>query len=85
MDKMSRATELDHNEKLMKEDPTDLTAIVYDGTDKIQHLFGDIRSELADDSINNEWDMEIRKCLNYYMQIDESIKDLVINLETVNW
>ena len=65
--------------KLMKEDPTDLTAIVYDGTDKIQHLFWRyLDPELADGAINSEWDREVRrKCLNYYMQIDESIKDLV--------
>lgn len=64
---------------LMKKDPTDLTAIVYDGTDKIQHLFWRyLDPELEEQTVTSEWAKLIReKCLNYYKQIDKSIKDLV--------
>jgi predicted AlkP superfamily phosphohydrolase/phosphomutase len=65
--------------KLMTDDPTDLTAIVYDGTDKIQHLFWRfLDPELASQTITNDWEKQIReKCLEYYTQIDNSIKELV--------
>lgn len=64
---------------LMQSDPTDLTAIVYDGTDKIQHLFWRyLDPSLVDATTANPWDTHIRElCLNYYRQIDQSIERLV--------
>lgn len=63
---------------LMKTDPTDLTAVVFDGTDKLQHLFWRyLAPELADPN-PSPWDAHIRDmCLAYYRQLDESIETLV--------
>jgi len=67
----------------MDKDPTDLTAIVYDGTDKIQHLFWRyLDPVLSKDSTTDEWHKQVReRCLAYYRQIDSSIERLVSRLD----
>ncbi|MBD2183267.1 alkaline phosphatase family protein [Planktothrix sp. FACHB-1355] len=63
---------------LMETDPTDLTAIVFDGPDKLQHLFWRyLLPELAENNLG-AWDSQIRElCLQYYRQLDDSIERLV--------
>jgi predicted AlkP superfamily phosphohydrolase/phosphomutase len=63
---------------LMETDPTDLTAVVFDGTDKLQHLFWRYLDPKLVDANPSEWDAHIREmCLNYYRQLDVAIKRLV--------
>jgi predicted AlkP superfamily phosphohydrolase/phosphomutase len=63
---------------LMETDPTDLTAVVFDGTDKLQHLFWRYLDPILYDPNSGEWDAHIREmCLNYYRQLDVAIKRLV--------
>lgn len=63
---------------IMKNDPCDLTAVVFDGVDKLQHLFwpyvyGEFRKKLS-----TAEDLEISAlCLEYYRQIDRFIKETV--------
>lgn len=62
----------------MQADPCDLTAIVYDGTDKIQHLFWRYLDPALVETNPSEWDAKIREqCLSYYRQIDAAIARLV--------
>lgn len=62
----------------MAEDPCDLTAIVYDGTDKIQHLFWRYLDPALVEANPSAFDAKIReKCLSYYRQIDAAIERLV--------
>ena len=59
-------------EMLEEEDPSELTAILFDGVDKIQHLcwrFIDPRYRDVDQS---DWAQRIRElCLGYYRQLDD--------------
>lgn len=70
-------------EYLMDKDPTDLTAIVYDGTDKIQHLFWRyLDPNLVEESTKDAWHQQVRsRCLDYYRQIDSSIERLVSRID----
>ena len=63
---------------LMKTDPTDLTAVVFDGTDKLQHLFWRYLAPELVDPNPTPWDAHIREmCIAYYRQLDSSIETLV--------
>jgi predicted AlkP superfamily phosphohydrolase/phosphomutase len=63
---------------LMKTDPTDLTAVVFDGTDKLQHLFWRYLAPELLDPNPSDWDAHIREmCLSYYRELDDSIEALV--------
>lgn len=63
---------------IMKNDPCDLTAVVFDGVDKLQHLFWPyIFGELSD-SITTPEQKEIRElCLDYFRRIDRFISEIV--------
>lgn len=63
---------------LMKTDPTDLTAVVLDGPDKVQHLFWRFVDPALMESNPSAWFTHIRgRCLDYYRKLDINIKRLV--------
>jgi predicted AlkP superfamily phosphohydrolase/phosphomutase len=63
---------------LMSSDPTDLTAIVFDGMDKLQHLcWRFLLPELLPPN-PSAWERDVRDlCLGYFRQIDEFIAEAV--------
>ncbi|KGF73633.1 phosphodiesterase [Neosynechococcus sphagnicola sy1] len=63
---------------LMKTDPTDLTAIVFDGPDKLQHLFWRYLDPQLFATYQEPLDIRIRQlCLDYYKKLDSIIENLV--------
>ena len=59
---------------LMKSDPSDLTAIVFDGVDKLQHLCWRLLDPRADVGGLAPWERHIRAlCLDYFRQLDDII------------
>lgn len=62
---------------LMREDPCDLTAILIDGVDKIQHLCW---RYLAPDCVSKKlssWEIEVRKlCLEYFSTLDQALVEI---------
>ena len=63
---------------LMINHPTDLTAIVFDGVDKLQHLCWSFLDENLFPSNPNPWESRIRAlCLEYFRQLDELIGEAV--------
>lgn len=64
--------------RLMESDRTDLTALVLDGPDKIQHLFWRFVDPELQPAAPDPWFTRIRTlCLNYYRQLDANIERLV--------
>jgi predicted AlkP superfamily phosphohydrolase/phosphomutase len=63
---------------LLDNDPTELTAVVLDGPDKIQHLFWRfVDPELLEEN-PSEWFTQIRElCLDFYRQLDNNIQRMV--------
>ena len=63
---------------LMKNERSELTAILFDGVDKVQHLcwrFLDLAS-LGDSP--EPWELQIRElCLNYFRQLDHILEEIV--------
>jgi predicted AlkP superfamily phosphohydrolase/phosphomutase len=59
-------------------DPCDLTAIMFDGVDKMQHLcWRFIRPQDAE-PLKEDWEFQVRDlCLNYYRQLDWIFEQLV--------
>jgi len=65
---------------LLEKDPTDLTAVVLDGPDKIQHLFWRFVDPALLEKNPSEWFNQIRGlCIEYYKQLDRNIERLVKN------
>jgi len=63
---------------LMQTDRTELTAIVLDGPDKLQHLFWRfVDPALALKDPDAWWQDIHERCLGYYRQLDENIRELV--------
>jgi len=63
---------------LMKEEPCHLTAIIFDGMDKLQHLCWRFISPDSFPKNPTPWEQEIRKlCLDYYRKLDEFIAEIV--------
>jgi len=63
---------------LMKTDPTEITALVFDGTDKLQHLFWNyIDPALVEPNPSPEYTYIRNFCLDYYRLIDHSIEKIV--------
>jgi predicted AlkP superfamily phosphohydrolase/phosphomutase len=64
---------------LMRTDPTDMTAIVFDAVDKLQHLcwrFIDSKSFPTDPSA---WERSVReRCLDYFRQLDGMIEQICL-------
>lgn len=63
---------------LMREDPVDLTAVLFDGVDKLQHLCWRFISPADDASVAEEWPREMReRCLAYFRQLDDIIAQII--------
>lgn len=62
---------------LMETDRTELTAVVLDGPDKLQHLFWRFLDPNLVEGEPSEWFARIRElCLDFYRQLDRTIKRL---------
>ena len=59
---------------LMRTEPHDLTAIVFDGVDKLQHLFWNL---LHPDSVSSPDSAVRRLCVDYFRQLDGLIEQTV--------
>lgn len=63
---------------LMENDPTDLTAIVFDGPDKIQHLFWRYLDPALVEKNPSPHDAKIRElCLDHFRELDAILERLV--------
>ena len=63
---------------IMQTDPCDLTAIVFDGVDKIQHLCWRMLDPALADSAIGPVETEVRRlCLEYFRQIDAFLGEVV--------
>jgi len=63
---------------LMETDPCELTAIMFDGVDKIQHLCWRFMDPVYRDDVKSPWEERIRDlCTEYFRQIDKLIAEIV--------
>src|SRR5581483_3706731 len=63
---------------LMQEDPCDLTAILFDGTDKLQHLCYYLIDGTHAAQYSSPRERQLRSlCLEYFRQLDGFIADMV--------
>jgi len=62
---------------LTQEDPSDLTAVLFDGVDKLQHLCWRFIRPEDDRPLTEEWEHQIRRaCLNYYRCVDSLLEQM---------
>jgi predicted AlkP superfamily phosphohydrolase/phosphomutase len=62
---------------LLREEPSAFTALLFDGTDKIQHLCWRFVDPAMSDSLTTAWELRIRdKCREYYRELDTLIGEL---------
>jgi len=63
---------------LMQEDPTELTAILFDGVDKLQHLCWRFLDPVYAGELRLPWEQRVRaQCLEYFRQLDELLAEIV--------
>lgn len=63
---------------LLETDPTDLTAVVLDGPDKVQHLFWRFVDPALVKEDGDEWYNKVREtCLDYYRGLDRNIQRMM--------
>lgn len=63
---------------LMLSDPTDLTAVVFDGVDKLQHLVWRFLDPLHFPENPSDWELRIREiCRDYFRRLDGFLSELV--------
>lgn len=63
---------------LMQEDPTDFTAVLFDGVDKLQHLCWRFIDPAYADTLTEAWEQRVREqCLEYFRQVDQIMAELV--------
>jgi len=63
---------------LMQEDPTELTAILFDGVDKLQHLCWRFLDLSYGHTVTLPWEQRVReRCLDYFRQLDGLLADIV--------
>jgi predicted AlkP superfamily phosphohydrolase/phosphomutase len=63
---------------LMLSDPTDLTAVVFDGVDKLQHLVWRFLDPACFPQQPSEWELRIREiCWDYFRRLDGFLSELV--------
>lgn len=62
---------------LMRESPCDLTAVLFDGTDKLQHLCWSFLDPSSANANPSSWAAQVRqRCLDYFRQLDQQIAEL---------
>jgi len=62
---------------LSLEDPSELTAVLFDGVDKLQHLGWRFLRPEDDKPLTEDWEFEIRKlCLNYFSCVDNLLRQM---------
>jgi predicted AlkP superfamily phosphohydrolase/phosphomutase len=63
---------------LMREDPCDLTAVLFDGPDKIQHLCWRFLDPACLRRSLSPWEQRVRQgCLNYFRELDLLLAEIV--------
>jgi predicted AlkP superfamily phosphohydrolase/phosphomutase len=63
---------------IMRDDPCDLTAVLFDGVDRIQHLAWRFINPACFPQTPTAWELEIRQlCLDYFRQLDRLIGEAV--------
>jgi len=63
---------------LMRDRPADLTAIVFDGVDKLQHIGWRFLDPACAPAAPSEWERRLRAlCLDYFRQLDGFLADIV--------
>ncbi|MFO0891874.1 MAG: alkaline phosphatase family protein [Isosphaeraceae bacterium] len=63
---------------LMREEPADLTAIMFDGVDKLQHLCWRFLDPALRPDSPTPWEQEVQSlCLDYFRRLDGLIAELV--------
>ncbi|HET7767682.1 MAG TPA: alkaline phosphatase family protein [Chloroflexota bacterium] len=63
---------------LMQEDPADLTAVLFDGVDKLQHLCWRFLDPAALPANPSPWERQVADlCRAYFVQLDELIEEAV--------
>jgi predicted AlkP superfamily phosphohydrolase/phosphomutase len=63
---------------LMEEDPAELTAILFDGVDKLQHLCWRFLAPAYVEELKLPWEKQVRaQCLEYFRQLDELLAEIV--------
>jgi predicted AlkP superfamily phosphohydrolase/phosphomutase len=63
---------------LMQEDPTELTAILFDGVDKLQHLCWRFLDPAYDGELKLPWEQRVRaQSLEYFRQLDKLLAEIV--------
>jgi len=65
-------------EFLMREEPSGLTSVLFDGVDKIQHLCWRFLDPALASRLSEPWEFQVRdSCRNYFREIDRIIGRLV--------
>ena len=63
---------------LMQTDPAELTAILFDGVDKLQHLCWRFLDPAYAHTVTLPWEQRVReRCLDYFRQLDTLLHDIV--------
>ena len=63
---------------LMREDPADLTAILFDGVDKLQHFCWRFLDRAIFSASPSDWETRVRGwCLEYFREIDRFIGEIL--------
>jgi predicted AlkP superfamily phosphohydrolase/phosphomutase len=63
---------------ILREEPCDLTGIVFDGVDKLQHLCWRFLDPALQSSLRSDFDRRIHElCLDYFRQLDDIIAEIV--------
>lgn len=62
---------------LMQEDPCELTAIVFDGVDRIQHLCWRYIAPADGETLSPEGERIRQRCLEYFRELDRLLADVV--------
>ena len=62
---------------LTEEDPSELTAVLFDGVDKLQHLGWRFLRPEDDRPLTEDWEFQIRElCLNYFRCVDNLLQQM---------
>ncbi len=63
---------------LMREDPAELTAVLFDGVDKLQHFCWRFLDRTLLPASPSDWEVRVRNlCLEYFREIDQFIGEIV--------